>query len=50
MSASDHLGVYAEGWTKGDAEMILRAITDDYTFDDPNAGVIPKSKLAEYLS
>ena len=50
MSASDHLGVYAEGWTKGDAEMILRAVTDDYTFDDPNAGVIPKSKLAEYLS
>jgi hypothetical protein len=50
MSAADHLGVYAEGWTQGDAEIILRAVTNDYTFDDPNAGVISKSKLAEYLS
>jgi len=50
MSATDHLGVYAEGWTKGDAETILRAVTDDYTFDDPNAGTIPKSGFAEYLS
>ena len=50
MSATDHLGVYAEGWTKGDAETILRAVTDDYTFDDPNAGTIPKSGFTEYLS
>ena len=50
MSAADHLGVYAEGWTKGDAETILRATTDDFTFDDPNAGTIPKSEFAEYLS
>jgi len=50
MSAADHLGVYAEGWTKGDAEIILRAVTDDYTFDDPNAGTIPKSEFSDYLS
>ncbi|HSS66041.1 MAG TPA: nuclear transport factor 2 family protein [Gammaproteobacteria bacterium] len=50
MGAADHLGVYAEGWTKGDAETILRAVTDDFTFDDPNAGTIPKSNLADYLS
>lgn len=50
MSAADHLGVYAEGWTKGDAEIILRAVMDDYTFDDPNAGTIPKSEFSDYLS
>ena len=50
MSAADHLGVYADGWTKGDAEIILRAVTDDYTFDDPNAGTIPKSEFSDYLS
>ena len=50
MSAADHLGVYAEGWTKGDAEIILSAVTDDYTFDDPNFGVISKSNLTEYVS
>ncbi len=50
MNAGDHLGVYAEGWTKGDTETILRAVTDDYTFDDPNAGKITKGKLADYVS
>ena len=50
MSAADHLGVYAEGWTKGDAEILLRVVTEDYTFDDPNVGVISKSKLTEYVS
>lgn len=50
MSAVDHLGIYAEGWRKGDAETILRAVTDDYTFDDPNAGKISKGQLTDYLS
>ena len=49
MSASEHLGTYAEGWTKGDAELILNAAADNYTLDDPNAGVIPKNEFANYL-
>ena len=39
MSAADHLGAYAEGWIKGDAEAILKAVSDDYIFDDPNTGM-----------
>ncbi len=50
MSAADYLGTYAEGWIKGDANTILKVVTDGYTFDDPNAGKITKSKFAEYLS
>ncbi len=50
MSAAEHLGVYAEGWTKGDADTILKATSEGYTFDDPNAGVISKKQFAEYLS
>ncbi len=50
MSAADHLGTYAEGWTKGDANTILKAVSEGYTFDDPNAGKIAKSKFAEYVS
>lgn len=50
MSASDYLGIYAEGWTKGDAETILKAVSDDYMIDDPNAGKISKSGLIEYIS
>jgi len=49
MSASEHLGTYAEGWAKGDAGLILKAAADNYTLDDPNAGVIPKNEFADYL-
>jgi hypothetical protein len=50
MNAGDYLGVYAEGWTKGDGEIILRAASDNFTFDDPNAGTIPKSTFPDYLA
>lgn len=49
MSASEHLGTYAEGWTKGDAGLILKAVADNYTLDDPNAGAISKNEFANYL-
>ena len=49
MSASEHLGTYAEGWTMGDAGLILKAAADNYTLDDPNAGVISKNEFANYL-
>ena len=49
MSAADHLGAYAQGWTRGDAETILRATAGDYTFDDPNAGVISRAAFPGYL-
>ena len=49
MNATDHLGLYAEGWTNGDANLILQAVTDNYVFDDPNVGVISKSNFSEYF-
>ena len=49
MSASEHLGTYAEGWAKGDAGLILSAAADNYLLDDPNAGVISKNEFANYL-
>lgn len=50
MNAADHLGTYADGWTKGDGDTILKAVSDEYTFDDPNSGKITKSEFAEYLT
>jgi hypothetical protein len=50
MSTEDHLGAYAEGWTKGDTETILSVLSDDYTLDDPNGGKIQKSEFADYLA
>lgn len=49
MNANEYLGLYAEGWTNGDASKILQATVDDYTFDDPNVGVISKSNFKDYL-
>lgn len=50
MGAAEHLGVYAEGWTNGDADTILKATAGSYTLNDPDAGVIPKKELAQYLA
>jgi hypothetical protein len=50
MSASEHLGSYAQGWMDGDADLILRAVSETYTFDDPNAGPIPRKDFAPYLA
>ena len=50
MSATEHLGTYAEGWTKGDADTILRSVAESYTFDDPNTGIITKDEFANYLA
>lgn len=50
MGATEHLGTYAEGWTKGDADLILKAAAESYTFDDPNTGVISKNEFANYMA
>ncbi len=50
MNAGEKLGRYAEGWTKGDAEMILSVASESFVFDDPNAGAIAREDFAEYLA
>ncbi len=40
MSAADHLGAYAEGWTNGDADKIIGSVSDGFEFDDPNEGKV----------
>ena len=50
MSAADHLGAYAEGWTNGDADKIIGSMSDWYVLDDPNEGHITKPDLASYLA
>ncbi len=50
MSAADHLGAYAEGWTNGDADKIIGSVSDDYVLDDPNGGKTGKVDFANYLA
>ena len=49
MSAADYLGKYAEGWTNGDVDTILNAVSDEFVLDDPNDGKITKNEFSEYL-
>ena len=50
MSAADHLGAYAGGWTDGDADKITGAVSDDFVLDDPNEGKFGKADIANYLA
>ena len=50
MAAGDYLNQYAEGWGKGDAQIIMGSLADSFQFDDPNAGMISKQAFTEYLA
>ncbi len=50
MSAADHLGAYAEGWTNGDADKIIGSLADGYVLDDPNDGMIGEADFAKHLA
>ncbi len=50
MSAADHLGAYAEGWTNGDADKLIGSLSDGYELDDPNEGKVGKAGFASYLA
>lgn len=47
---SRHLATYAEGWTKGDVETILRAATADYVYDDPVAGKVTRDGFHAFFA
>ncbi len=50
MSAADHLGTYAEGWTNGDADKLVGSLSDGYVLDDPNEGKVGKADFANFLA
>ncbi|RTQ99863.1 nuclear transport factor 2 family protein [Halomonas nitroreducens] len=49
MNPAEYLSAYAQGWSRGDADMILQATAEGYTFDDPNAGHVTREAFSEYL-
>lgn len=50
MARTDFLQQYAEGWSKGDANIIVASLDDSFHLDDPNSGSIPKTGMREYLA
>lgn len=50
MSIQDTIATYAEGWTLGDSEKIMSAVSPDMVFDDPNVGKIDRDALPDYIA
>ena len=46
MAAGDYLNQYAEGWTKGDAHLIVGSLADSYQLPDPTSGTTTKQTFA----
>jgi len=44
-----HVDLWLEGWRRGDALMILSAVTDDFVYEDPVDGRFAKAEFATYL-
>ena len=44
-----HVDLWFEGWRKGDARMVLSAVTDDFVHDDPVDGRFTRAEFAAYL-
>lgn len=49
MTKQESLGLYAEGWTKGNLAKILEATAPGYQFGDPQQGAITKNKFPAYF-
>ena len=50
MSIQDTIAAYAEGWTSGDSEKIMSAVSLDMVLDDPNVGKINHDALPDYIA
>jgi hypothetical protein len=50
MSIQDTIAAYAEGWTLGDSEKIMSAVSPDIVLDDPNVGKINYDALPDYIA
>ena len=44
-----HVDLWLEGWRKGDAQMVLSAVTDDFVYEDAVDGRFAKAEFAVYL-
>lgn len=44
-----HVDLWLEGWRKGDAQMVLSAVSDDFVYEDAHDGRFTKAEFAAYL-
>ncbi len=50
MTIQNHIAAYAEGWTLGDSDKIMSAVSPDMVLDDPNVGKVERDALPDYIA
>ena len=45
-----HIDLWLEGWRRGDAEMVMSSVADDFIHDDPVDGRFTRDEFAAYLA
>ena len=50
MTIQDYIAAYAEGWTLGDSEKIMSAVSPTIVLDDPNVGKVTHDALPDYIA
>ncbi len=49
MNRHDYVDLYTRGWADGDVPTMMRALADDFVFDNPRVGKITKSQFESYF-
>lgn len=49
MNTKQYIDQYLEGWRTGDGAMSHTATEDGFTYDDPNTGIIPRSRFIAFF-
>jgi ketosteroid isomerase-like protein len=44
-----HIDLWLEGWRRGDAQMVLSAVSEDFVYEDAIDGRFAKAEFAAYL-
>ena len=50
MNIQEYIASYAEGWTLGDSDKIMSAVSPSMVLDDPNVGKITRDALPDYIA
>ncbi len=50
MDKQKSIDVYLEGWRVGDPSLSYGATASDFTYDDPNTGIIPRDSFVGFFN